>query len=221
MSHLKYVTLTDALAAYIDAHRFDAGDPLLDELHRVTKEKTGSSSGMQIAGEQGPLLSILVAATGAKTCVEIGTFTGYSGICTARALPAGGTLHCFDVSEEFTAIAREFWRKAGLADRIELTLGPANETLPKHCPPQVDFAFIDADKPGYDGYYEFLLPRMRPSGLILFDNMLWDGAVVDGTKRPGESLEAIRALNDKLVADDRVDAMLLSVADGILMARKR
>ena len=215
----KFITLNDKLVGYIDAHRSDAGDPLLRELHMET-QKMGDISRMQISGDQGALLSVTVAAMSAKTCVEIGTFTGYSSLCIARSLPDGGKLHCFDVSDEYTQTARKYWKKAGLDKKIELHLGPAQETLATHCPGEIDFAFIDADKGGYDFYYEFLLSRMRPNGLILFDNMLWSGAVVDAEKSD-ESTRAIRALNDKLTNDARIESVLIPVADGIHICRKK
>lgn len=215
---LKFVPLTDALAGYVDVHRSSAADPLLQKLREETSQLENGH--MQISADQGDLLAILVAATGAKTCVEIGTFTGYSSTCVARALPSGGKLHCFDISAQYTAMARRYWKQAGVADRIELHLGPAGETLAKHCPAQVDFAFIDADKPGYDAYYEFLLPRLRTSGLMIFDNMLSHGRVVDEAEQH-ENVRAIRAMNDKLAADPRVECVLLSAADGMMVVRKR
>lgn len=217
----KYITLTEPLYQYLDAKRSDADDPLLRQLRRET-EKLGDICRMQVGGDQGMLLSILVAATGAQTAVEIGTFTGYSALCIARALPPApeGKLHCFDVSDEYTKVARRYWKKAGLDNRITLHLGPARDTLVQHCPARVDFAFVDADKTGYDGYYEFLLPRLRPGGLILFDNMLQHGRVIDD-KAQDESVRAIRALNDKLRDDRRVEAVLSPIADGVMICRKR
>jgi caffeoyl-CoA O-methyltransferase len=176
---------------------------------------------MQIAPDQATLLRILVAAIGARRAIEVGTFTGYSALAIASGLPADGHLLCLDVSEEWTAIARRFWQKAGIADRIELRLGPAADTL-RSLPeePTYDFAFIDADKEGYPVYWEELLPRLRPGGLVAVDNVLWEGEVVQPDKK-GEELEAIRRFNELVVADDRVDSVMLPVADGLTLACKR
>lgn len=215
---MKYTVFDEALSAYVDAHRSDRDDPLLN---RLAEETAGlEQSNMQVSADQGTLLSILVAATGARTCVEVGTFTGYSSICIARAMPAGGHLHCFDISDQFTSIARRYWQQAGLSDRITLHLGPAKQTLAEHCPDEIDFAFIDADKVGYDGYYELILPRMRRDGLMLFDNTLAGGRVTDESDQ-SEYARAIRALNDKLAGDDRVESLLLAFADGVSICRKR
>ena len=217
---LKYVPLNDELAAYVDAHRHDAGDPLLRELAQRTAAETGNAARMQIPGDQGAWLTATVAAMGAKLAVEIGTFTGHSSICIARGLLPAGRLHCFDRSEAYTAIAREFWARAGVEERITLHLGDALETLAELPETPVDFAFIDADKTGYDAYYDAVLPRLRPGGLIAFDNMLWGGDVIDPADDSADS-RAIRALNDRLTADDRVDNVLLTLGDGVHLCRKR
>jgi caffeoyl-CoA O-methyltransferase len=153
--------------------------------------------------------------------VEVGTFTGYSSICIARGLADGGRLLCCDVSEEWTAIAREHWDQAGVADRIELRIGPAADTL-RALPadPAIDIAFIDADKPGYRTYYEEIVERLRPGGLVLLDNVLWSGNVVDDEDQ-SENTVAIRAVNDHVAADSRVDAVMLPIADGLTIARKK
>jgi len=151
----------------------------------------------------------------------VGTFTGYSAICLARGLAPGGQLLCCDVSEEWTAIARRYWERAGLTDRIDLRIAPALDTLralPER--PEIDLVFIDADKTNYRNYYETLLPRLRPGGLFVFDNVLWMGEVANPANQE-ESTVAIRALNDALVADTRVDTVMLPVADGVTLARKR
>ncbi len=222
----KHVPLTDELAAYIDRHRFDHDDAVLAELIEVTRQKTGGSAGMQISPEQGAFMSLLVAAAqmgggpGVQTAVEIGTFTGYSSICIARALPAGGHLYCFDISEQFTAVAREFWPRAGVADRISLHLGPAAQTLAQHLPDApIDFAFIDADKAGYDAYFEALLPRMRRGGMLLFDNTLRAGRIADADAH-GDTL-ALKQLNAKLVAHPALETALLPLADGLTLCRVR
>jgi len=222
----KHVPLTDELSAYLDRHRFDHDDPVLAELIEVTREKTGGSARMQISPEQGAFMSLLVAAAqmgggpGVRTAVEVGTFTGYSSIAIARALPADGRLDCFDVSEQYTAVAREYWRRAGVADRITLHLGPAAETMSAHLPEApIDFAFIDADKTGYDAYFELLLPRMRRGGMLLFDNTLRGGRIAD-PDATGDTL-ALQQLNAKLVAHPKLETALLPLADGLTLSRVR
>ena len=216
----KFTPLDDRLYDYMLAHR-SREDPILAELRSETRETLGRLAIMQVAPEQGAFLELLVAATGASQVVEVGTFTGYSALCMARALPPGGRLLCCDVSEEWTAIARRYWQKAGVADRVELRLGPAAETL-RGLPEGewVDLAFIDADKPNYLAYYEELLARLRPGGLILLDNVLWFGAVLNPADT-SENTVAIRAVNDFVAGDERVEAVMLAVADGLTLARKR
>jgi caffeoyl-CoA O-methyltransferase len=176
---------------------------------------------MQVAREQGHLLTLLTRLVGARRAVEIGTFTGYSAICIARGLADGGRLLACDVSEEWTAIARKYWARAGLEDRIELRIGPALDTVSAlPATPEIDLVFIDADKTSYRAYYDALLPRLRPNGLIVFDNVLWMGAVVNPDAQD-ESTVAIRALNDFLITDERVDVVMLPVADGVTLVRKR
>ena len=216
----KYVTLNDRLYQYLAGARSDVNDPLLAQL-RAETSALGEVSICQISDEEGTLLSVLIGAIGAKTAIEVGTFTGYSSICIARALAPGGRLICVDQSEEWTAIARKYWAKAGLNERIDLRLGPAVQTLERLEPGlQFDFAFIDADKTQYDAYYELILPKVRSNGLILFDNMLWGGRLGADpiTEASGRSIDA---LNHKLAKDARVESVLLSVADGIQICRKR
>jgi caffeoyl-CoA O-methyltransferase len=176
---------------------------------------------MQIAVEQGAFLTLLARILGARRAVEVGTFTGYSAISIARGLAPDGQLLCCDVSEEWTAIARRYFARAGLAERITLRIAPALETL-RALPrtPEIDFAFIDADKPSYRVYYEELLPRLRPNGVIGFDNVLWMGHVIDSSDT-SESTRAIRELNDFLVRDERVETAMLPVSDGLTLVRKR
>src|SRR5271170_2415711 len=171
------------------------------ELQRITREKTGYAAGMQIGDDQAVLMEMLVRAMGATRAVEIGTFTGYSALAVARGLAPGGRLLCCDVSQEWASIARAAWQEAGVADRIELRVGPGLETL-RSLPPgeQFDFAFIDADKTGYAQYYEEVLTRLRPGGLILLDNMLQSGYVADDRVTDDETVAAIRSLNDAIAA---------------------
>ena len=217
--HEKFTRLTPDLYEYVVAHN-PAPDPVLRDLLAET-EALGPISRMQVAIEQGAFLTLLARLLGVRRAIEIGTFTGYSAISIARGLGAGGTLLCCDMSEEWAAIARRYFDRAGVADRITLRVAPAMETL-RALPstPEIDLVFIDADKTGYRGYYEELLPRMRPNGLFIFDNVVWGGAVIDSTDTT-DNTRAIRELNDFLAADARVDAVMLPVADGLTFARKR
>ena len=217
----KYVRLNKRLYGYLCGCRSDASDPLLRELRAETAALGAEVSKCQISDEQGTFLSVLVAAAGVRSAIEVGTFTGYSSLCIARALPPSGRLICLDASEQWTAVARKYWAKAGVQDRIELRLGAAIPRL-KQLDPKLtfDFAFIDADKTEYDACYELLLPRIRRNGLILFDNMLWGGRLGAGAGKAATG-RAIDALNHKLAGDARVEAVLLSVADGIQFCRKR
>jgi caffeoyl-CoA O-methyltransferase len=203
---------------YLLAHS-EPADEVLRDLAELTHRDLARQSGMQITHDEGELLTMLVRITGARQAVEVGTFTGYSSICIARGLPDDGHLLCCDVSEEYTSIAREYWARAGVADRIELRIAPAVETLRSlSSEPYLDFAFIDADKAGYPAYVEEILPRMRPGGLMVLDNMLRDGRVL---APESEDDHAIHDLNHALVADERVDVVLLPVRDGVSLARKR
>ncbi|MGH7786893.1 MAG: O-methyltransferase, partial [Candidatus Binatia bacterium] len=216
---MKFIPMSDPLYDYLVKHGHN-GDPVLAELAQETGQ-LGPIAMMQIAPEQGTLMQILVRAIGAKSAVEIGTFTGYSALSVARGLGPDGRLLCCDISEEWTAIARKYWDKAGVADRIELRLAPALETLAALPKEHVfDFAFIDADKVSYRKYYDALLPRMRANGLIVFDNVLWMGQVLD-TQTPSDDTKALQALNDFIARDERVQAVMLSVSDGLSIVRKR
>jgi caffeoyl-CoA O-methyltransferase len=219
MSRAKFLSLTPKLYDYACAQRSGAQDALLERL-RTETEALGDISRMQISREQGSFLTILTAAVGARRVIELGTFTGSSALCVARGLPADGTLLCLDLSAEWTAIAQRYWREAGVADKVELRLGPAAEQLRQiEATEYFDLAFVDADKPGYDAYYELLLPRMKANGLILFDNMLYGGGVLDPAG--DEGAQAVDALNRKLAADSRVETVLLPFADGLQICRKR
>ena len=182
------------------------------------------AAGMQIGEDQTAFMTLMAKLIGAKRAIEIGTFTGMSAIAVAQALPQDGELICCDVNEEWTAIAKRYWAELGLADRIALRLAPAELTLDALIDNgdggSFDLAFIDADKTGYDTYYEKCLALMRPGGLILLDNMLWHGAVADPTNDSDDTL-AIRALNEKISKDSRVESCLVSIGDGVMMARKR
>ena len=179
---------------------------------------------MQIAPEQGALLALLVELVGAKRCIEIGTFTGYSSTVVALAMPPDGTIVCCDVSEEWTAVARRYWAEAGVADRVDLRLAPAIETLDKllasGAEGTFDFAFIDARKSEYPDYHERIVRLLRSGGLAAYDNVLWGGSVIDESKQDDETL-GVRRLNERLAADQRVTISMLPVADGVTLARKR
>jgi caffeoyl-CoA O-methyltransferase len=217
--HQKFVTLNPKLYDYLVAHGHN-DDPIRAELVAETA-KLGMISGMQIATEQGTFMGILVAAIEARSAVEVGTFTGYSALCVARALPADGKLLCCDVNEEWTSIGRRYWERAGVANKITLKLAPAADTL-KSLPAShsLDFAFIDADKSNYATYYEEILKRTRPNGLILFDNVLWGGSIIDEARQDADT-QALRKLNDFLAKDTRVEAVMLGIADGLTIVRKK
>lgn len=212
-----------ALGPEIHTYLVEHGTPP-DSVQRELMEETAKLGGisiMQVAPEQGAFMTLLVRLVGARRIVEVGTFTGYSTLCLARGLPADGSLLACDVSEEWTSIGRPFWEKAGVTDKIELRIGPALETL-RALPEEesIDLAFIDADKGNYANYYEELLARLRPGGVILVDNVLWGGSVVE--PNPDDpNREAIRAFNDKVASDERVDCVMLPLADGLTLARKR
>jgi caffeoyl-CoA O-methyltransferase len=174
---------------------------------------------MQVAPEQGAFMTMLVQLIGARKVVEVGTFTGYSSLALARGMGPDGRLLCLDVSEEWTAIARAHWERAGVADRIELRIGPALDTLRDLPPVLFDLAFIDADKTNYGAYYDELLPRIRPGGLLLVDNTLWNGAVLD-EKDDSDDTVAIRAVNERIAADPRVRVVLLPIGDGLTIAQR-
>ncbi len=215
------IGLTDALQDYIVKHSVREPEAL-----RRLREETARlpEHGMQIAHEQGQFMALLIRLMRARRALEVGVFTGYSSTAVALALPDDGRLTAFDVSEEYTAVARRYWKEAGVENKIELRLGPARETLDRLLDEggahQYDFAFIDADKESYDAYYERTLALVRPGGLILLDNVLRDGRVVDPDAKDAAT-EAVRAINVKLVADERVEVSLLPLADGLMLAMKR
>lgn len=215
------INLTDQLYDYLLSVSLREA-PLLAELRAETAKMPNHN--MQISPEQGQFMALLARLTGAKRVVEVGIFTGYSSLAVALALPGDGKMLCCDVSEEFTSVAQRFWKKAGVDKKIDLVLAPALETLDKRLAAgeagRYDLAFIDADKSNYDGYYERILRLLRPGGLILIDNVLWGGAVVDA-KDKSEDTEAIRALNAKLAKDERVHLSLLPLGDGVTLAVKK
>lgn len=196
--------------------------PALARLREANRSHPRGS--MQVDADEGALLGMLVRILGARNVLEVGTFTGYSSTAMALALPPGGRLLCCDISEEFTAVARRVWAEAGVDDRIELRLAPAVETMDALLADggegTFDFAFIDADKAGYDAYYERALRLVRSGGVIAIDNVLWSGRVADPSV-DDEDTAAIRALNAKVAADERVDHVLLPIRDGLTLARVR
>ncbi len=210
--------ISGELFDYVAAHA-PAPDAVLRDLAAETAAMGGVSS-MQIAPDQGALMGLLARLVGVNFAVEVGTFTGYSSICIARALAPGGRLLCCDVSADYTAVAQKYWDRAGLADRIDLRIAPAADTLAAlPAEPAIDFAFIDADKTGYLGYWELIVPRLRPGGVLLVDNVLWSGRVVEAEEN-GVDTVALREFNDRVAGDGRVEAVLLPVADGLTLARK-
>jgi caffeoyl-CoA O-methyltransferase len=215
------IELTDALYAYLLENSLRE----TEVMRRLREETAGMpGSGMQISPEQGQFMALLVQLMGARRCLEIGTFTGYSALAVAQALPAGGTVVACDVNETTTAVARRYWQEAGVADRIDLRLGPALDTLDALLAEggagSFDFAFIDADKTSYDGYYEGALKLLRNGGLIAVDNVLWDGAVIDSA-RDDPDTRAIRALNAKIAGDQRVSCSMIPLGDGLTLVHKR
>ncbi|MFJ4961017.1 O-methyltransferase [Streptomyces sp. NPDC088729] len=219
MSKGNDTTMTDELYAYVLAHNPPL-DPVQRELVETTYARFPDHAGMQSAEEQAPLLAFLVRLVGARHVVEIGTFTGFSALAMAQALPADGTLIACDISREWTAYGQEAWEKAGVADRIDLRVAPALETLrAMPAEPHIDFAYLDADKGGYIAYWEELVPRMRPGGLIAVDNVLFHGAVTD-PEATGPAA-AIKEFNDHVGADARMDSVLLTVADGLTLSRRK
>ena len=217
---IRTLQFDDTLYVYLVAHAARE-HPALAGLREATRSH--AHAGMQIAPDQGQFMALLVKLIGAKRCIEVGTFTGYSALAVALALPDDGTLLACDISDEFTRVGRPFWQAAGVAHKIELVLAPAVLTLDARIAAgeagSYDFAFIDADKANYDDYYERCLTLVRSGGLIALDNMLWSGAVA----RPATTADtaALQALNDKLLRDERVDHSLLTVGDGLALARKR
>lgn len=214
------LNLTDALYDYVLAHSLRE-HPAQTALRNATRDHERAS--MQISPEQGQFMALLVKLMGARNAIEVGVFTGYSALSVALALPPEGRLVACDISEEYTSVAKPYWREAGVADKIDLRIAPALETLQTLLRDGeaglYDFAFIDADKVGYDGYYEACLQLVRPGGLIVFDNTLRDGKVLE--RADNDDTAALQALNIKLREDQRIDLSMLPISDGVTLARKR
>jgi caffeoyl-CoA O-methyltransferase len=216
---MRNFTVTDEVRDYAAGHGSWPPDEVVERLRSRT-QALGGVGGMQIGDDQGQLLTMMARVVGARRAVEVGTFTGYSGLCIARGLAEGGSLLCCDISAEWTAIGVEAWEEAGLSDRIDLRIAPALQTL-RALPPEavIDLAFIDADKTGYADYWDELVPRVRPGGVLLVDNVLWSGRVVDQGDTDDDT-EALRVFNDKVSRDDRVEVVVLTAFDGLTIARK-
>jgi caffeoyl-CoA O-methyltransferase len=216
---MRNFTVTDEVRDYAAGRGSWPPDEVVERL-RTRTAALGAVAGMQIGDDQGQLLTMLARLVGARRAVEVGTFTGYSGLCIARGLAEGGSLLCCDISPEWTAIGLRAWAAAGLGDRIELVIAPALQTL-RALPLEevLDLAFIDADKTGYAGYWSELVPRIRPGGLLLADNVLWSGRVVDQNDTDADT-EALRVFNDMVARDDRVEVVMLTAFDGLTIARK-
>jgi caffeoyl-CoA O-methyltransferase len=214
----KTIGLSGDLHEYMLAH----STPLLPVQRDLIAATAGlgAVAGMQIAPEQGAFMTMLTRLLGVRTAVEVGTFTGYSSLSIALGLGESGRLLCCDVSEEWTAIARAHWQRAGVADRIDLQIAPALETLralPNN--PHIDLAFIDADKPNYANYFDEIIPRLSPNGVLLVDNVLWSGRVIDADSND-ENTTAIRAFNRKVADDPRVECVMLPISDGLTLVRR-
>ena len=219
MTPSRAFSIDDELHRYLVGHGAPP-DEIAADLIAETRAVAGDFAGMQIGSEQGAFMHLLAALLEPNFCVEIGTFTGYSALCVARALKPGARLLCCDVSEEWTDVARRFWERAGVSDRIDLKLAPALETLGAlPADTAVDMAFIDADKESYVQYYEALLPRLSERGLIIVDNVLWGGAVLN-PEADDNSTVAIRAFNDHVAHDPRSEVVMLPVGDGVSLIRR-
>ncbi len=216
---MRNVTVTELVRSYAVGHSSWPPDDLVRQLRSDT-EALGDVARMQIGDDQGQLLTMIARLIRARRAVEVGTFTGYSSLCIARGLAEGGSVLCCDVSAQWTAVGVRAWERAGLRDRIELRIGPALatlQTLPADA--DIDLVFIDADKPSYPAYWDELVPRVREGGVLLADNVLWSGRVVDDSAADSD-VTALRAFNDKVAADDRVEVVVLPAFDGLTIARK-
>ena len=218
---MRYIQMNDELYEYVTTHSNPGDDPVAARLAELTRERFADQAGMNIGQDQGRFLATLVAISGARTVVEVGTFTGMSALWMARALPDGGRLICFDITDRYLDTARTAWTEADVLDRIEVRIGPAADglaDLPDE--PHVDLAFIDADKPGYQTYLDLLLPRLSDRGVIVVDNVLWSGAVVDDRVQDANTV-ALREFNNGVARRDDVHAVMLPVGDGVTLIRRR
>ncbi|NND73499.1 MAG: O-methyltransferase [Ilumatobacter sp.] len=218
---MKSFGIDQDILTYAAGHANPSDDVVSEQLAAATRERFGDWAGMNIDGDQGRFLEAIVAISGARTVVEVGTFTGMSALWLARGLPAGGRLTCFELEETYHATALAAWEAAGVADRIDVRFGPAADglaALPEE--PHVDLAFVDADKGGYLTYVDLLLPRIVDDGAILVDNVLWSGAVVDASDT-SDNTQAIRAFNDAIAQRDDCTAVILTIGDGVTLIRPR
>ena len=218
---MRWIEINDELYDYVSEHANPNVDEVSRQLAAATGERFGLLAGMNIGQDQGRFLKMLVGLVGAHTVVEVGTFTGMSALWIARGLVPGGRLICFDITDEYLPTARQAWEQAGIADRIEMRIGPAADGLAalpdeRH----IDLAFIDADKTGYLAYLELLLPRLSIGGVIVVDNVLWSGNVIDPTDQT-ESTVALREFNDHVAARDDIEAVMLPIGDGITLITPR
>lgn len=213
--------MSEELYEYVVEQSNPRGDPIARRLGEVTSERFGVLAAMNIGEDEGRFLEMMVALTGARTVVEVGTFTGMSAMWLARGLPDDGRLICFELSEQYMATATEAWTEAGVVDRIEVRFGPAADNLallPEE--PHIDLAFVDADKVGYRAYLDLLLPRLRPTGVILVDNVIWSGAVIDPEDQSDDTV-AIREFNHHVANRPDCTAVMLTIGDGVTMIRPR
>lgn len=218
---MRWVEMSEELYEYVVEQSNPTGDPIARRLGEVTSERFGVQAAMNIGDDEGRFLEMMVALTGARTVVEVGTFTGMSAMWLARGLPGDGRLTCFELSEQYLETATEAWTEAGVADRIEVRLGPAADNLallPEE--PHIDLAFIDADKVGYRAYLDLLLPRLRPTGVILVDNVIWSGSVIDPENQSDDTI-AIREFNHHVSNRPDCTAVMLTIGDGVTMIRPR
>lgn len=210
--------MTTELFEYVVSH--SSSDPIYGRIREETMHSAEPQAGMQIGEDQFALLTLLTRLVGVRFAIELGTFTGTSAAAIAKGLVPGGRLLCCDISEEWTAIARRHWEQAGLSDRIELRIGPALETIRALDEPAVDLVFLDADKGGYVDYYEALIPKLRSGGLLIADNTLWSGKVVDESIRD-QNIDGIRRFNDLVAKDARCEVVMLAIGDGVTLCLKR
>lgn len=217
---MRWLEMNDAMFDYVGRHANPSTDAVSEQLAATSRERFGDLAGMNIGVDQGHFLEMLAAVSGAKLAVEIGTFTGMSALWIARGLPDDGKLICFDITDRYLPTATEAWEAAGVADKIEVEIGPAAERLSALPETPIDLAFIDADKTGYQGYVDALLPRLSERGVIAVDNVLWSGHVV-GDDADDESTVALRAFNDDIASRGDVFAVMLPIGDGVTLIRRR